>query len=378
MSVFIGYFLRVLSFLTIFVNIIIVMFGQIVREARKKRKMNLKELSSVTRIDQTLISRIERGDRVPTEAQLPILAENLALDINELKKEWMAEKVLKIIKYSPIASEVLLIAESRIAYLSKGEIYHIPHVPKSILNRLDRIDDLQKQWQEKQPLAGSQKAKMEEYFDIAYTYESNRIEGSTLTLQETKLVAVDGLTVGGKSLGEHLEAVNHQEAIQCIKDLANNKETISKRVLLEIHRLVLKEVDTANAGVYRSVPVRISGSEHEPPQPYLVDKLMEDFLEFYRYQEKRLHPVLLAAEVHERLVSIHPFIDGNGRTARLLMNLVLLRNGYPRVNIKGSNESRMNYYQSLQKVQADNNRLPFYFLIIEEALSSLQEHLELA
>lgn len=353
------------------------MFGQIIKEARKRRRMNLKELSSTTGIDQTLISRIERENRMPTEAQLPILAENLALDISELKKEWMAEKVLKIIKYSPIANEVLLVAESRIAYLTKGEIYHTPHIPKSILNRLGRIDDLKMRWEEKQPLAVSQKDKMEEYFDIAYTYESNRIEGSTLTLQETKLVAVDGLTVGGKSLGEHLEAVNHQEAIHFIKDLASNKEAISKRVMLEIHRLVLKEVDTANAGVYRSVPVRISGSEHEPPQPYLLDKLMEDFLEFYRYQEKRLHPIILAAEVHERLVSIHPFIDGNGRTARLLMNLVLLRNGYPRVNIKGDNESRLNYYQSLQKVQVDNNQLPFYYLIIEEALKSLEEHMEL-
>ncbi len=104
---------------------------------------------------------------------------------------------------------------------------------------------------------------------------------------------------------------------------------------------------------------------------------MEDFLEFYRYQEKRLHPIILAAEVHERLVSIHPFIDGNGRTARLLMNFVLLRNGYPRVNIKGDDQSRLTYYQSLQKVQADNNRLPFYYLIIEEALKSLEEHLAL-
>lgn len=353
------------------------MFGQLIREARKRRRMNLKELSSSTGIDQTLISRIERENRMPTEAQLPLLAENLALDINELKKEWMTQKVLKIVKYSPIASEVLSVAESRIAYLAKGEVYHTPHIPKSILNRLSRIDDLKKEWEEKQPLTVSQKVKMEEYFDIAYTYESNRIEGSTLTLQETKLVVVDGLTIGGKSLGEHLEAVNHQEAIRFIKDLASNKEAISKRVLMEIHRLVLKDVDAANAGVYRSVPVRISGSEHEPPQPYLLDKLMEDFLEFYRYQEKRLHPIVLAAEVHERLVSIHPFIDGNGRTARLLMNLVLLRNGYTRVNIKGDNESRLNYYQSLQKVQVDINRLPFYYLIVEEALKSMEEHLEL-
>ncbi|MEQ9402494.1 MAG: Fic family protein [Cyclobacteriaceae bacterium] len=353
------------------------MFGQIIREARKKKKINLRELSNFTGIDQTLISRIEREDRMPTEGQLIILAENLSLELNELKKEWLTEKVLSIIKYSPFADEILAVAESRIEYLSRGDMYQIQEFSEETLRMLEEIDHLLLRWKKKQPLSISQKGKMEEYFDVAYTFESNRIEGNTLTLQETKMVTVEGLTIGGKSLKEHLEAVNHQEAISFIKDLANKNEPISKRILLEIHRLVLKEVDTVNAGVYRNVPVRISGSKHEPPQPYLLDKLMEDFFEFYRYQEERVHPVILAAEVHERLVSIHPFIDGNGRTARLLMNLVLIRNGYPRVNIKGDTSARMRYYQSLEHVQVDNNRLPFYQLVMDEALLALNEHLEL-
>jgi Fic family protein len=229
-----------------------------------------------------------------------------------------------------------------------------------------------------QPLNATQKMKMEEYFDVSYTFESNRIEGNTLTLQETKLVGYDGLTIGGKSLVEHLEAVNHLEAISFIRDLAVNKEPISKRILLEIHRLILKEVDKENAGRYRQIPVRISGSQHEPPQPYLIDKLMEDFFEFYSYQEGRIHPVILAAEMHERLVSIHPFVDGNGRTARLLMNLILVRNGYTRANIKGDLSSRMNYYKSLEEVQVNNDRVLFYDLVMEEAIKSMEEHLALA
>ena len=112
-------------------------------------------------------------------------------------------------------------------------------------------------------------------------------------------------------------------------------------------------------------------------QPYLIDKLMEDFFEFYSYQEGRIHPVILAAEMHERLVSIHPFVDGNGRTARLLMNLILARNGYTRANIKGDLSSRMNYYKSLEELQVNNDRSLFYDLVMDETIKSMEEHLAL-
>jgi Fic family protein len=109
----------------------------------------------------------------------------------------------------------------------------------------------------------------------------------------------------------------------------------------------------------------------------MLDKLMDDYFQFYQLHKKRLHPVILAAEIHERLVSIHPFIDGNGRTARLAMNLVLLQQGYTRANIKGEDASRLKYYETLQQVQLDNDRMPFYHLIADETLRSLEEHIEL-
>lgn len=363
--------------MTIFVNTYFVMFGNVIREARKGKGLNLNRLSAQTGIDQTLISRIENGNRLPTEQQLKIFAEHLSIDLNLLRKEWMTEKVLQIVKYSPIAHEVLAVAESRIEYLSTSNRFQVPAVSEKMVTQLDRIDKLKDKWQAKLPLDTTQKERLEEYFDVSYTFESNRIEGNTLTLQETKLVGIEGLTIGGKSLHEHLEAVNHLEAISFIRDLATNKEPISKRVLLEIHRLVLKELDSSNAGRFRSVPVMISGSEHKPPQPYLLDKLMEDFFEFYNYQQTQLHPILLAAELHERLVSIHPFIDGNGRTARLLMNLVLVRSGFTRANIKGDMKNRMDYYKALENVQVNNSRQDFYQLVIDESEKSLIEHLEL-
>ncbi|MGC4059282.1 MAG: Fic family protein [Chitinophagaceae bacterium] len=168
-------------------------------------------------------------------------------------------------------------------------------------------------------------AKIQEALDIEYTYESNRIEGNTLTLLETQMVIEKGLTISGKSLNEHLEAINHNEAIDFIKDIVKNESELTESTLKQIHAIVLKSIDKMNAGVYRTVPVMISGSTFLPPQPYLLNKLMEDYFHFYQENKTKLHPVVLAAEMHERLVTIHPFIDGNGRTSRLIMNLILLQ-----------------------------------------------------
>jgi Fic family protein len=219
--------------------------------------------------------------------------------------------------------------------------------------------------------------KLKSYFNLENTFESNKIEGNTLTFQETHLVVNEGSTIGGQSMREHLEAINHSEAIDFIEDLVTGKEDFNKRTLLEIHRLILKSIDNENAGKYRTVPVRISGSRHEPPQPYLLDKMMEDYFIHYEHQKKRLHPVLLAAEMHERLVSIHPFIDGNGRTSRLVMNFILLKHGYTVTSLKGDLNSRMAYYKALEEVQVNNDATVFYDLIIQEVIGSLNAHLKM-
>lgn len=200
-------------------------------------------------------------------------------------------------------------------------------------------------------------------FDIEYTYESNKIEGNTLTLQETALVIEKGLTIGGKSLNEHLEAINHQHAIEFIKELAQTNNPITERELLQIHQLILQGIDNPNAGKYRNVQVLISGAKHIPPQPYLVQKQMEELFIWYNENRATLHPIELSAEMHERLVTIHPFIDGNGRTSRLLMNLILLQNGFPIAILKGDAENRLNYYKALETAQTDNNKNPFLQLI---------------
>ena len=220
-------------------------------------------------------------------------------------------------------------------------------------------------------------ATIKEALEVEFLYESNRIEGNTLTLRETQLVINEGMTISGKSMREHLEAINHKEAILFIDDLVSQKVDLSEYVLKQIHGIVLYGIDRENAGVYRKLPVAIAGSKHLPPQPYLLQDLMEDYFRFYNQEKDNLHPVVLTAEMHERLVTIHPFIDGNGRTSRLIMNLILLQYGFPLAIIGGDYDSRMAYYDALEKVQTENNKEDFILLIAEKVLFALERYINI-
>ena len=243
---------------------------------------------------------------------------------------------------------------------------------------LKEVDVLKEQLSALRPLPEEALKKIQDALDIEYTYESNRIEGNTLTLQETALVVNEGVTISGKSMREHLEAINHTEAISYIKDIAKQDIEISERTIKEIHALILHGIDRENAGRYRTVPVMISGSTHMPPQPYLIEKQMEDFiLRFKQMEKEKVHPVLIAAYLHDELVRIHPFIDGNGRTSRLLMNLYLLRNGYVIITLKGSNDAKVSYYMALEKSHTEHLPEDFQKLVVEAEIAALQKYLSI-
>lgn len=243
---------------------------------------------------------------------------------------------------------------------------------------LKEVDALKEQLSSLRPLPEEALKKIQDAFDIEYTYESNRIEGNTLTLQETALVVNEGVTISGKSMREHLEAINHAEAISYIKDIAKQDIEISERTIKEIHSLILHGIDRDNAGKYRTVPVMISGSTHMPPQPYLIEKQMEDFiLRFKQMEAENVHPVLIAAYLHDELVRIHPFIDGNGRTSRLLMNLYLLRHGYVIITLKGSNDAKVSYYMALEKSHTEHLPEEFQKVVVEAEITALRKYLSI-
>lgn len=202
---------------------------------------------------------------------------------------------------------------------------------------------------------------LEQWFTIELTYTSNAIEGNTLTRNETAVVVEKGLTVSGKSLVEHLEATNHARALQKVLQLARgNTQDLTEHDILDLHATILRGIDDSHAGHYRSIAVRISGSMVILPNPIKVPDLMCQFIEEIT-QTKKLHPVALAAEAHYQLVSIHPFVDGNGRTARLLMNLILMQNGYPPALIR--KRDRMRYIKSLEKAQLGGSKEDYYQII---------------
>jgi len=241
---------------------------------------------------------------------------------------------------------------------------------------LEQIEDLKKCLDSFRPLEGRHIEKLDQYFDEVYTYDSTTIEGNTLTLQETALVINKGVTIGGKSLNEHFEIINHKEAIDYIKDAVKKKNSYNKRLLLDIHQLILKNINPQDAGKYRNIDVFISGSEHKPPTFLQVESLMEDYFKYYEDNKDILNPVLLSAELHNRLVTIHPFIDGNGRTSRLIMNLVLLQHGFPITNISSRNDLREDYYKSLETSQVNGNHEVFNLFIVKNAKESLIKYLE--
>lgn len=199
---------------------------------------------------------------------------------------------------------------------------------------------------------------------LEWTYNSNSIEGNTLSLQETKMVIEDGLTIRGKSLREHFEALNHQEAIEYVEQLASPSYTLNASDLLKVHALVLQKIEQEFAGRYRNAGVRISGANFVPPNALKVEALMEELIAWTHDETSLLSPVIKAAIFHHRFVWIHPFFDGNGRTVRLLFNLLLMKFGYPPAIILKND--RKKYYDALNKAnQGDYSKIT---LLVFQAL----------
>lgn len=353
------------------------MINNVLKNQRATLGLKIQEISAVTGIDQALLSKYESGKRIPSENHLLALADGYKISLRTLRRELLIDKIAGLVMYEENVTEIFSLAESRVEYLSSKEVFELPNFSSEVKDKLKMLDTLKAQWQKSKPLNETQLQKLKEFFAFKYTYDSNRIEGNTLSLQETQLVIKEGVTISGKSMREHLEAINHSEAIDFLEELISEREPLNKRSLLDLHRLVLKSIDSENAGVFRKVPVSIGGSEFMPPQPFLLEKMMGDYFLHYNRQRKFLHPVILAAEMHERLVSIHPFLDGNGRTSRLIMNFILLQSGFTVAILKGDSDSRIKYYNALHEVQMNNNTEPFYLLVIERCIESLKEHLNL-
>ena len=236
------------------------------------------------------------------------------------------------------------------------------------------IDDKKVILDSKRPLPEHAAKSIREKLLLDWTYNSNAIEGNTLTLIETKVI-LEGITIGGKTLREHLEVVNHREAIFYIENIARENEEFTKWKIKNIHRLILKGINDKYAGSFRDEQIMKSGVGRMSPEPLLINEQMVNFIRWYNTKAKNLHPVERAAMVHTIFLGIHPFIDGNGRTSRLLLNLELMKNGYPPIVIKSENSFK--YYSALDKIHETGDNREFIELVKDEVNRTLDLYLKI-
>ena len=282
-----------------------------------------------------------------------------------------------------------LCAENRIeGVIRRGNLYMIPEkAEKPLDGRMLRskklqssfapffleIDRKKNELAKRRPLTPGELQRLQDEFLVDFTYNSNAIEGSTLTLQETALV-LEGVTIDQKPLKEHLEAVGHRDAFLYVQNLVSDNKPITEYEIKQIHSLVLLN-RPEDKGVYRRIPVKIMGAAHEPPQPFLVEAQMNELIRHNEQNKKTMHPIERIARFHLEFEGIHPFIDGNGRTGRLVMNLDLMQNGYPPINIKFSD--RKKYYETFDAYFRNNNADKMIELIAEYVNERLDTYIEI-
>lgn len=281
----------------------------------------------------------------------------------------------------------LLCAQGRInGAIQKGKLYMIPdNAPKPIDARtlkglkmseelspvLLQIDALKTKLDTKRPLTAGEAERLREQFMVDFTYNSNAIEGNTLTLKETAMV-LEGMTIDQKPLKDHLEAVGHRDAFLYVEDIAKDT-TITETVIKNIHSLVLMN-RPEDKGVFRKIPVTIMGAYTEPVQPYLIEPKITELLTENEKRKKKMHPIERIARFHLEFEGIHPFIDGNGRCGRLLLNLDLIQNGYPAINIKFTD--RKKYYSAFDEYYKNNNADAMVELVARYVVERLKQNLE--
>lgn len=234
------------------------------------------------------------------------------------------------------------------------------------------IDQKKNKLDQMRPLPKHSLNSLREKMLVEWTYHSNAIEGNTLTMNETKVV-LEGITVGGKTMREHLEVINHRDAILYVEDIVKKDEPFSEWQIKNLHRLVLKGIHDDYAGVYRDQQVFIAGAQHTPPPHFLIQEEMEEMMKWFNNEAQNLHAIERAAKLHAIFVGIHPFIDGNGRTSRLLLNLELMKAGYPPIIFKIQN--RLTYYEALDTAHTTKNYTDFIRLTTLEVEDSLDLYL---
>ena len=329
----------------------------LLKNAREQKGLKTREVAQRLNIDQALISKFESGTRKPTKDQIYKLSQLLEIDFETLMIAWLKEKILYEIGDEEFALKALLLAEQEIQNNKKI-------ISSAVLSTIQVIlDEIETLKHKVQSFEHFDLRRISKILELEYIYESNSLNGNTLTFQETKSVINEGLTIDGKSMQEHLEAVNLQEAITYIKDLNQKKVPVSEKEFLTIHNLLSKSIKPENSGKYRDDTI--------------ITKEMNLFFNWYETNKNNLHPILLASEAHLKIIAIRPFENGNLQISNLLMNWILLQNGYIFATIEGTEKSLNEYLFILEECQSKNDKSLFIEYIIQKEKQNLAHAIEL-
>lgn len=341
----------------------------LLKNAREQKGLKTREVAQILSIDQALVSKFESGTRRPTKEQITKLAALLDINFETLITAWLKEKIIHEVGQEEFALQALKDAEVEIKSLRKSAASKIsPQLQKL----LDEIDRLKLKLETIKQIDSSQITQASE---LEYTFDSNRIEGNTLTLSETNLVVNEGQTISGKNMREHLEALNHIEAIAFIKNMVDKNLPLNERELTAIHSLILRGIIPKEAGQYRTVSFALKENSFTPSDPSRIEKEIEALFNWYEMNRSSLHPIILATEMQERILAIYPFTNANGKVSRLIMNLVLLQNGFMIANIKADSETRTEYYKKMENALTGMNKESLILFIAQIVKKNLERHI---
>lgn len=329
----------------------------LLKNAREQKGLKTRELAQLAGIDQALISKFESGTRKPTKDQVIKLSQLLEIDYETLIIAWLKEKILYEIGDEEFALKALILAEQEIQN-NKKEINSA--LISSIQNILDEIEILKNKIHSFNHFELRQISKT---LELEFVFKSIHLNKNPLTLEETKLVINDGLTISGKSMQNHLEAINFQEAVFYIKDLTQKKTSLNEKDFLLLHNLIFKGFESENSGKYANDPVII--------------REMNLFFNWHESQKNNLHPIILASEAHLKILEIKPFENGNLQMANLALNWILMQYNYTYVTIEEDQKSIDEYFSILEKSQTQNDTSIFINYITRIEKENLKRAIQL-
>lgn len=337
----------------------------ILRAARENKGIKTRELSKMVQVDQALISKFESGSRRPTKDQLLKLASTLDIELNPLLISWLKEKILHEISNEEFALEALKEAQEELTIKLAKESKSINDLFENDLQLIEELKIVAHQ------LGVANNIKLQDNFIISYVFESNSLDGNSISKIETELILNEGQSIVGKSMHEHLAVINHQEALRYTHKIAQSKELLTVATIIEIHQLLFRGINPKEAGTFRTTAISIKDDLFSPPKPESIEADLESLMLWLNENKNHLHPVLLAAAFKIKFVCLQSFKQGTAKIARLLTNLILLHNDLTPIIYKSDSDSKKTYLIALMASIQDQNNSSFTTFLLQQEKESL-------